>query len=403
MHKINLNQTQRLRRISSDPLLRYSIILVVVWRACLEILCQLVGHPTYPQTSFAQYLAPWANWDGGWYLSIINQGYAPPDDPTWTANVAFFPSFPTTTNFIADFLHISPLYVGLVLNIFLTIGCVYLLMKLAYLLANRYGLQKNAVRISLISAAVLLLHPAAFFMAAFYTEAFLIFGFIGAVYFALTSRYWLAVPFLIIASASKATGVLAIGIVGLIALEQWLRTHGSIMLMLKRWSVAILGTSGLAAYMAYLWIKHGDPLLFYKVESFWGRDHQGFFPAEIIRGYYAHIVDPAYFHSTFIYGMMLMYMMVPFVLIGAGIIIARAYRTFWPLVLGIAIVVIPLSTGLMESLNRYSLAAAPIIPFIVIWINSKVRPQFIYALLALSGFVMLVSAYGFLDGDYFAG
>lgn len=396
------------QRLLRDPLLLYSIGFVAVWRAALEVLSQIVGKPTYSEEGFANHLAPWANWDGGWYQSIIDSGYMPASDPDHAANVAFFPGFPWFVDGLSQILHVDRLYVGLVLNILFTILAVYLVMKLAQLFVQRYGSDKSkkyARSVIFLSAALLLLHPASFFLVAFYTEALLVTGFLGAVYCALTGRLWAAVPFMILASASKVTGMLAVGTVGLIVLEGWWsgRSLKTVPKLLGRWAITTLGASGLIGYMIYLWQWHGDPLLFYKVEELWGRTHEGFFLPNVIHDYYSYMFEPAHYNATFDYAMALTYMITPLLLIGAGLWVAVRYRMIWPFALGLLAMLIPVSTSLMEGLNRYSLVAAPFFPLIILWLRSKARPVFISALLLISGVAMLCTAYGFLIGTYFAG
>lgn len=393
------------QRLLRDPLLRYSIGFVVVWRAGLEVLNQVVGKPVHPEAGFANHLAPWANWDGGWYQSIIDSGYAPADDPDHAANVAFFPGFPWVVDTLSRVLHVDALYVGLVINVLFTILAVYLVMKLAQLFAGRYGSKKYARSVIFLSAALLLLHPASFFLAAFYTEAFLVVGFLGAVYCALTGRLWVAVPFMILASASKVTGMLAMGTVGLIVLEHWWsnRSWKTLPKLIGRWSITILGAGGLIGYVLYLWHWHGDPLLFYRVEALWGRTHEGFFLPNIIHGYYSHMFDPSHYDGIFEYAMTFTYMITPLLVIGVALWVAIRYRMIWPFALGLLAMLIPVSTSLMEGLNRYSLVAAPFFPLIILWLRSKARPVFISALLVVSGAAMLCTAYGFLVGTYFAG
>ncbi len=403
--KHNDRQTKWWQRLLHDPLLRYSIALVAAWRIILEILNQAVGKPAHAMPGFLNHLAPWANWDGGWYQSIIDSGYAPTADPDHAANVAFFPSFPWAVDGLAGILHVNALYVGLALNIVFTIVATYLVMKLAQLFVHRYGSGKYMRSVIFLSAAFLLLHPASFFLAAFYTEAFLVAGVLGAVYCALTGRLWAAVPFMILASASKVTGLLAMGAVGLIVLEHWWssRSWKTAGLLVGRWAITALGAGGLVGYMVYLWQWHGDPLLFYRVESLWGRTHEGFFLPNIIHGYYAHILEPSHYRGMFEYGMMLTYMLTPILVILAGIWISLRYRLIWPFALAFLAMLIPLSTSLMEGLNRYSLIIVPFFPLIILSLRTKARPVFIGALLAVSGAAMLCTAYGFLVGTYFAG
>jgi hypothetical protein len=399
--KISSTLSQQLwwKRILRDPLFGRSLIIVGAWRIILEIVNQATGH-IERHASFVGSLTQWAHWDGDWYLNIITSGYGTPDRP---ANVAFFPAFPTIVTDLSKLLHTPPLYIGLVLNILVTVAAVYLLMKLAQFLAGRYGLAQRGQTIALITGVSFLAYYSSFFLAAFYADALLVLGLIGAIYFAYTKRLWLSVPFMIAASASKITGSIVVGIVGLVVLEEWLRERGSVWQLLGRWCVCASGFLGLVGYVLYLKVTFNHALLFYTAEKAWGRSHEGFFVTNIAHGYYPYFFSPHHFQGLFAYGLSVTIMALPFVALLAGLFIARVYKTYWPLVLALLTISVPLSTSLMESLNRYCLVLAPLLPFLILWLSRKIRPAFLYALCAASLSVMLLMAYIFLDGRIFAG
>jgi putative flippase GtrA len=383
-------------RLRNDPLLYWSIGLVTAWRVILEIFNQVTG----PHAHFIGNLTRWYNWDGGWYLNIIQYGY---HNPERIANVAFFPGFPQLVALLSRITTIDIFYVGLILNFILTVLAIYLLMKLSQLVAIRWGATKQQQTIALLTAVGFLSYFSTFFLAAFYADALLILGFIGATYFALTNRYWIASIFAIMASLSKITGIIACLIMAIIALEQWLHERTSVILLIKKWLISSVGALGLVGYMTYLWLKFGDPILFYRVESVWGRDHEGFFVTDIAKGYYSYFFDYDHWNGFYHYTHEVLLMTLPFAVLAVGIFCAWVYRTAWPLVLGLCTVLIPLSTGLMESLNRYCLVLVPVLPLLIVWLSRRVRPIFLYILFAFMAVAMLGSLYGFLDGDYFAG
>jgi hypothetical protein len=316
-------------------------------------------------------------------------------------NVAFFPAFPETAGVVAKFLHIGYIPAGLILNFLLTIALVYMVMRLASLLAERFGAGKQQKRIALLSAITLLAFPSSFFLVAYYAEAMLALGFVGAVYFALRRQFWLTVPFMIMATASKVIGVAVVIAVGLIALEEWWRQKGGISLLVKWWAITLLGLSGLLAYMTYLWLRFGDPILFYHIQKAWGRNSETFFATRLIKDYYFHIFDPSHFGGIYGYSINLCYMLTPIILFALVLVIWRKYKTYWPMVLAGLSMALPLSTGIPDGLYRYALAATPIVPFAVLWMRSQ--PWVLYALLGLSSSAMFVFAAGFLTGKYFSG
>ncbi|HSE61252.1 MAG TPA: mannosyltransferase family protein [Candidatus Saccharimonadales bacterium] len=389
------------RRINQDNFVWWAIGLVSVWRMLLEVVNQTAQVVINHKPIGLENIARWANWDGGWYFNINNVGYHHTPGPLTQENVAFFPGFPETIGLIARALHADYIIVGLALNLFVTALLVYAVMNLASLLAVRYGADKKRRTIALLSALTLLAFPSSYFLVAYYAEAMLVLGFVGAVYFALRGRYWATVPFLIVATASKSTGVIAVITVAIIALEQWWQDK-NMTLLVKKWLITSLGVSGLFAFMTYLWVKFGDPVLFYHAQQAWGRNSPVFFGTRLIKDYYFHLFDPRHFGGMYGYALNVCWMLTPFVLLGVVIIAWRSYKAYWPIVLAGLAMALPLSTGIPDSLHRYALVAVPIVPFAVLWF-SKYKPAILYVLLSVSGLAMLLFAAVFLAGNRFSG
>jgi hypothetical protein len=392
-----------INRVITDRLLWIAAGMVAAWRIALELVNFVEAHFIYPQASLLETLQHWSKWDGGWYLSINNYGYMHASGTIQQENVAFFPGFPQTAGGIAHVLHVEPFYVGIILNVILTVGSVYVLMKLATLFAHRYNAGKHARRIALLSAAVLLAYPASFFFAAYYAEALLIFATLAAVYMTATRRLWWAVPFLAIATASKVTGVIVVATCMVMVLEQWIAARQPFRTLVGKLAIIAAGVSGLLAYMTYLWVRFGDPILFYKIQKTWGRNDDVFFVKRLVGGWYMHFFDHAHWPGIFEYSVNIFVMVLPFIVAAAVFIIWRTYKVYWPIVLALLALGIPLSTGIMDSINRYCLILAPIIPLIVIWAQRKLKPWMVCAILGLSGLAMLYYTFGFFREGWFAG
>ena len=391
-------------RFKHNTLLWWSVGLVTVWRILLEIVNQVVAHVFYHQSPNITNLNYWAGWDGGWYLSINNPGYEHLYGAMRQGNVAFFPAFPEIVSFLSRLLHIDYVYVGLALNFLLTIGLVYIFMKLAQLLISRFAAaSKHQNTIVLVSALALLAYPSSFFLAAYYAEALLIFTTVSAIYYTLKGKLLWAVPFLAVGTASKVTGTIVVAVCMAIVLEQWWTKKQPWRMLAKGLSIISLGLSGLLAYMTYLWVSFGDPLLFYKIQKLWGRNDDQFFLSRLWNDYYMHFFDPVHFKSKFIFLVYLFVMILPFIVAAGAWLTWRKYKILWPTVLVFLTLALPLSTGMMESLNRYCLVLAPLIPLVVIWAYTKFKPIVLYSLLVLSGITMLVFAHGFFRQGLFAG
>jgi hypothetical protein len=387
------------QRLFRNNLLWAGAGMVLGWRIFLELLNQMAG---MPGSTFWTNLSNWSLWDGGWYTSIVERGYEFSGSFLKEENIAFFPAYPETINLVTAILPLRAVHTGLLLNIGLTIASIYLVMLLAKWLAKQSG-AVNPTRIAILSAAAFLLYPSSFFFAAHYAEAMLVLGTLGATYFALTKRLWWAVPFMVIATASKVIGILSVATVAVIVFEQWRREKKSpLSRLVKQWSVTALGLSGLAAYMLFLWLRFGNPLLFYSIQQAWGRNDGGFFVTDVITNHYVYMFDPLHYGTKYTYLLELLYMALPFVLTAIALYAWRRYKTYWPLVPGILSWLIPASTGVLASVNRYALIASALIPFAIIWLQRW--PAFVtYGLLAASGCLMLLFTIAFLRGSPFMG
>jgi hypothetical protein len=401
MQNSKTKTTNLWQRLNHDNLVWWSIGLVTVWRVLLEVVNQISQYVFNAKLPSIANVDRWANWDGGWYWNINNVGYQHPA-ATPQENVAFFPGFPETVGVIARTLHLDFIPVGLVLNFLLTIVLVYMLMKLAQLLAVKLGAADHQRKIALLSAITLLVFPSSFFLVAYYAEAMLALGFVGAVYFALKRQLWFAVPFMIMATASKVMGAIAVLTVMTIVFEQWRRDRGGLKQLAKGWGISLIGLSGLLAYMTYLWVRFGDPILFYRIQKAWGRNSETFFASRLLKDFYFHIFDPSYFGGVYGYAINLCWMLTPIVLFVLVIVAWRKYKLYWPGVLAGLAMALPLSTGITDSTYRYALVAAPLAPLAIIWLRAY-KPYVLYSLLAISGAAMFIFAAGFLSGKYFSG
>jgi hypothetical protein len=391
--------TAAAQRFFRNKLLWTSAGMVLGWRIFLELLNQMAG---IPGSTFWTNLSNWSFWDGGWYTSVVERGYEFGGSFLKEENIAFFPAYPETVTLLTNLLSLAPVHAGLLLNIGLTIANVYLIMLLATWIAKQHG-ANNPTRIAVLSAAAFLLYPASFFFAAHYAEATLALGMLGATYFALTKRLWWAVPFMMIATASKVIGILAVATVAVIVFEQWRQERKARPSQLvKQWAITALGFGGLIGYMIFLWLRFGNPLLFYSIQQAWGRNDGGFFVTDVIANHYVYLFDPLHYGTKYTYLLELLYMILPFVLTAIAIYAWRKHKTYWPLVPGILSWLIPASTGVLASINRYALVASALIPFAIIWLQRW--PAFVtYGLLAASGCLMLLFAGAFLRGSPFMG
>ncbi len=219
----------------------------------------------------------WARWDSGFYLDIINQGYSYILGEQ--SSVAFFPLYPLMVKALT-IIFPNPVFAGMIISNLCFFAALLYLHKL---ISFEFG--QDAAKRSLI---LLCLYPASFFFSAVYTESsFLLFS-VQAFYYARTKRWGLASLAAMLASATRVTGIICLGIIGL----EWLRHHGwtfSTALKPQAWKnlskalrtdflslIAILASSfGLLSYMLYLRQNFSDPLAFLTVQAAWEREQLG--------------------------------------------------------------------------------------------------------------------------------
>jgi hypothetical protein len=256
---------------------------VAVWPLVLQAagvwLASRVGFSlfTYFEASFfkpgahppATLLASWKQWDAAWYLSIAQHGYFSAE------STAFFPLFPALTR------GMSPLFGGRLLPaaiVVANLGGLAALIGIALLAAHERRTAESAPT----AMALAISYPFAFFMIVPYAEGVL-FGLIAlTLYFARRGSWGLAAVGGFLGALSRPTGiVLFLPIVWEVG-----RQHGWWRSIARRtWTItmsrrnlltggaAVLAVpAGLGAYMAFLWIRFGDPLLFiHAQERYWGR------------------------------------------------------------------------------------------------------------------------------------
>ncbi len=188
----------------------------------------------------------WANWDGRWYLSIARLGYQ--GRPLATA---FFPGYPLLLamaggSVAAGILIASGAYI---------IGMVYLWQ----LVADRHGRAAAWYSIGGLAA-----FPYAFFFGAVYSESLYFALAAACLYYVGKRRYgWAAFT----AAAASATSVYGLLLTPTLAMAMLRDSPGR-----RRWWLAFLvAPAGFLAYVAFLALRFGRPLLFDQVQIYWGR------------------------------------------------------------------------------------------------------------------------------------
>jgi Mannosyltransferase (PIG-V) len=226
--------------------------------------------------------APAARWDASWYLVIAHYGYRP-DLGSFTApRAAFFPLYPLGIRGFSD-LGLAPVLAGVLISLVAFALALYGIHHLTTLELASLGpaahlapSQPSTARLAVLLTAFA---PMAFFFSAVYTESLYLALSVGLFWCARKGR-WLAVGLLgALAAATRSNGVLLL----LPALLLYLHgpredrppdsTGGFLRYRLRGDALwLLLVPLGMGAYMAYLGLRGGDPLLPFHAQHVWGRD-----------------------------------------------------------------------------------------------------------------------------------
>jgi Dolichyl-phosphate-mannose-protein mannosyltransferase len=212
------------------------------------------GPPSGPQEP-PGFLSYWAHWDGAWYTEIATEGY----DARAPASTAFFPVFPMIMR-VGSALGGGPALWGILISLVATTFALYFLYRIA---EKFWG--KDTARATTLTFAFF---PTAFFLNAPFTEALFVASAAGAYWSAYVRRDMLLAGLLgALAAATRNSGVLLL----IPLLYEWLR-HREEFGWRGLWEMALVPT-GLLGYMAFLWVRFEDPMVFAQAQTdYWGRE-----------------------------------------------------------------------------------------------------------------------------------
>jgi hypothetical protein len=275
------------------------------------------------------------------YGGISDSGYRnAPFDVTneHSQQYAFFPLHPLLLWIIRHFTNDVVLWGAALCNIFFFVALV-LLHKLT--LAFGYG--EDVARRTVFFLAAF---PASYFFSIPMTESLFVMLTVASFYAAKRERWLTAGVIGMFASATRVTGVLLLP--ALLVLS-W-QTYRS--LQIKKIFGVLLVPFGLFSYMFYSWWLSGDALAFKHAAAAWGHQPSIFFLRSVITWL---------MHPEPIAGPWNMYILhIASVLLCFVCIYILARRREWALALYTTMsIVVPLSSGVLQSLERYTMGFFP--------------------------------------------
>jgi Mannosyltransferase (PIG-V) len=320
-------------------------------------------------------------WDAGLYLILATHGYnlnlASP-----TANVSFLPLYPLLVRGVSLGGLLPPWLAGYLVSwACLWVACVWLWRAVAR--------EWHDARLATLSVAFLLLGPVSFFFSTLYSEALFLPLAIGCLDSARRGRWWWAGVLGALASLTRFIGVILI----VPLLWQWLESAGragrrrppEFRLLLA----CLLPLTGFLAYCGYLWLRSGDPLLYFHAESgHFGRQFAWFYLLFARNGF----TQQALFYQLWFAAATA----VAFGLLLAGVCfrIPVMYSVY-----GLSAVGVYISSRLLEALPRYCSVIFPL--YIVLALVARRWPRLALPLLATSTALLALSTILYVNGYWF--
>jgi hypothetical protein len=316
-------------------------LLALVWFARVTIPERRHNpHKDFSALPDSRLLDSFVRWDASWYFRIADHGYALTGGQS---NVAFFPGFPYATRAMS--LLTGDLWIaGLVVSNLSLLAALYFV----------FGLTRHYLgeRESLRASTWVLMLPTSFFLSAYYSEGLFLLTVAASLYFYERDQLLLAGIAGFAAAFTRSTGVLLFPalVLGLLHREGY-----RLRALSPRAAFLLLIPLGIAA-VAY--IQHeavGDALAFVKAQTAWGRESM--FPL-------ATIVHEAHGAGIGVQGVQRLFdslaVLALFVALAASFhVLDLAHSVFIALM-----VLVPLSSGKVLSMERFAACVVPIYPLI---------------------------------------
>src|SRR3989338_7497648 len=318
--------------------------------------------------------ASWAQWDGGHYYSIVQNGY------TLSSDYAFFPFYPFLTKFL------NVIFSNLLLTGLLVSNISFLLFLIIFYKFLKEKYSKNIATNSVITFLCL---PTTFFAVAYYSEGLFLLLTVLVFFFINQKKILQAALVIIFASLTRSIGMALI-------LSLVYNYFSSISFTIKNVSKKVLYllpiTLGAALYITYLFYKLNNPFGFISVQTLWLRNIND--PISTIIGnvwiiftnpnapfdQYTDLLITLIFLSLLIFG------------------VRKISSSLW--IFSMLVILIPASTGTLTSMPRYVLASLGV--FVILGQLLEENPHLKLPLWATSLFLQAIFATRFISGYWVA-
>jgi Gpi18-like mannosyltransferase len=210
-------------------------------------------------------MADWfMHWDAAWYLGVAEHGYyfTHTGDAT---NVVFFPLFPVLMR-AASLGGLLDLKLA---GYLVSLGCLW---TACVWLWRAVACEWNDARLATVAVAFLAFCPVGLFFSCLYSEGLFLMLAIGCIDSARRGRWWLAGALGALAALTRFIGVMFV----VPLLWQYWESHRTAGRRLRDLRLAplaacLLPLAGMALYCGFMWVKFGDPLIYFHGQEHWGR------------------------------------------------------------------------------------------------------------------------------------
>jgi hypothetical protein len=372
-------------------LLIYAGVLVVLYVVNWQVTVHFVEavKPSMPFTG-SSYLDGWVRYDGGWYNLIADQGYT--YFPGRQSTVAFFPAYPLAMRGLGRAIGNIPL-AGILVTVACGVG--------ALVAFQQWCRERMRPEAAFTAVLCLMLYPFAYYLyGAVYGDAMFLLAALLA--FLAFERGHMVLAGL---AGAVATGTRFVGVAVLVGLvvgvlerrEVIGRAEGRRRVELRRLrpgdAGVLLAVGGLAGFMAYLWHRFDDPLLFDAVQTTWGQGAgpETWFKIDLLKFVYG---EPQLYHT---WGLVLQ---ATLCLLTLATVPAVTRRFGWRYGAYVTVLVLIPSIGSQDFQGggRYLLGAFP--TFALVGSALADRPGLRRILLPLSAVVLVVYTGMYANGRY---
>ena len=395
------------------PFLAIRLLLVVVGLTTIFYILPLISHtqPIVADPRLSRFpdmlYMMWVHFDSGFYLTIARDGYWSVHTLHGQSNWGFFPFYPLVIHLIAfpfgsDW---STYQIGgiLVANVAALVAAYYL-----------YKLTTKEFNNTIAARAVfyLGLFPMSFYLSAVYPESLFLALSIGCIYYARLRRWWWAGLLGALAALTRPAGVLLFAglaweywnvlgdrfaplkpSTGVIASSgEWVRSRfiglWRSLAAWRTWSgfVALaLVPAALALFMIYSKLKVGAYTAYFMTQHY-GWDHSFSNPLVLVLNALQH-PQPA---TPYDWNFYVLNMLSTLFFVCLLVLVFRKLPAIYGITM-LAFMILPLTTGKMDSVTRYDLTLFPAYMILAWWSSQGKQEQQLrrYALIAVPFAILL--------------